>query len=78
MIDSWQQILDRSADYNIILSPSTTKIGLQQMEWFGYILGNGQLWASQKLLQAIVAIDFPTTAAAMKKLIGLTVFVSQH
>jgi hypothetical protein len=76
LLDRWQQILDRCAEYNVILSPTKTKIGLQQVEWFGYVLGDGQLWASQKRLQAIDAIDFPTTATAMKKFIGLTVFVS--
>ena len=76
LLRKWKIIMRRCEDYNIKLSPSKTKVGLKEVEWFGYMVGYGKYWASDKRLEAITKVKFPTTQQAMRRFIGMSVFVA--
>ena len=73
-----QKILQRCKEYSIVLKLKKSWIGVQEVEFFGYKVTNGQWALSQSRKDAISAMAMPTSVKDMQRFLGAALFFHHH
>ena len=71
-----KQFFDLCTKWNLKLKWQKCEFGVQQIEWFGYIIGDNKYWLSEKRTDAISIIPFPKTKKKMQAALGALNFCS--
>ena len=71
-------VLDRAAEYGLVLKLKKSWFGVPQVSFFGYQVRHGSWDLSQERKDAISAMPMPTTTKGMQSFLGATLFFHQH
>jgi hypothetical protein len=73
-----ERVLDRCAEYGIVLKAKKSWIGVNEANFFGYVVSHNSWRLSNSRKEAIDAIPFPTTSKAMQRFLGAAIFFHNH
>ena len=71
-------ILDRCAEYGVVLKMKKSFIGVDKVNFFGYEVTHGKWQMSQSRKDAIDALQFPQSKKEMQSFLGAALFFHHH
>ena len=73
-----EKVLERCAEYGIVLKMKKSFIGVDKVTFFGYEVTHGQWRLSQTRKDAIQALPFPKSKKEMQSFLGAALFFHHH